>query len=249
MLPPPHPGHPVSRRHRHAAMPPCQFLTGRLSVLYLGTEPPKQSIAFAESQALDYAVMEEERRALLAQLQEAGGAAGLDAAAAAKAEATSGSSQAPLVLKARVPSRLDAPGGDDAAGMGRISGAFGAGLGGGIGGVGSRWQQQARQLTLALLLSNTTKATLKVSCGKALLWLPTSVGLGKQCTPQKRCVPNTCPTQCAHMCMNRYPVGLQLFKQVDFCCLDCDHVLVLALCMLPAPGRNHQHLGTPPSGN
>lgn len=123
---------------------------GTLSVLFLGTEPPKQSIAFTESRPLDYAAMEQERVALLAKLKAAGGAAGLDAAAAAKAEAQAGSSQAPLLLKAKVPNRLDSA----------EMGGFGAGLGGG--GVQQGGQQQ-RQLTVTLLLSNTTKSALQVS--------------------------------------------------------------------------------------
>jgi hypothetical protein len=96
--------------------------------------------------------MEQERVALLAKLKAAGGAAGLDAAAAAKAEAQAGSSQAPLLLKARVPNRLDSA----------EMGGFGAGLGGGGGQQGS---QQQRQLTVTLLLSNTTKSAFQVSAG------------------------------------------------------------------------------------
>jgi flagellar hook-length control protein FliK len=118
--------------------------------MFLGTEPPKQSIAFTESRPLDYAAMEQERVALLAQLKAAGGAAGLDAAAAAKAEAHAGSSQAPLLLRAKVPNRLDSA----------ELGGFGAGMGGSGMQQGS---QQQRQLTVTLLLSNTTKSALQVS--------------------------------------------------------------------------------------
>lgn len=128
-------------------MPPA----GNLSVLYLGTEPPKQALAFSESRPVDYAAMEQERVALLAQLKAAGGTAGLEAAAAAKAEAKEGSSQAALVLKAQVPTWLDS------ADSNSISGSFGSGLGAGAGG------QQQRQLTVTLLLSNTTAAALQVS--------------------------------------------------------------------------------------
>jgi hypothetical protein len=94
--------------------------------------------------------MEQERVALLSKLKAAGGTAGLEAAAAAKAEAKAGSSQAALVLKAKVPSRLDSA---DSSGIG---GGFGAGLGGGVGG-------QQGQLTVTLLLSNMTTAALLVS--------------------------------------------------------------------------------------
>lgn len=124
---------------------------GSLSALFLGTEPPKQSLAFTESRQLDYVALEQERVALLAKLKAAGGAAGLDAAAAAKADAQA-SSQAPLQLKAKVPHRLDSA----------DVGGFGAGLGGAGGGVQQGGQQQ-RQLTVTLLLSNTTKAALQVS--------------------------------------------------------------------------------------
>lgn len=140
-------------------------LAGNLSVLYLGTEPPKQTIAFSESRQLDYAAMEEERVALLAKLRAAGGSAGLDAAAAAKAEAKaaggSSSSQAPLVLKAKVPSRLDSSAEAASSSM-SISGSFGAGLGGGIGGGQQGGSSSSQQLTVTLLLTNTTKAPLQV---------------------------------------------------------------------------------------
>lgn len=128
----------------------CLLPAGNLSVLYLGTEPPKQALAFSESRPVDYAAMEQERVALLSKLKAAGGTAGLEAAAAAKAEAKAGSSQAALVLKAKVPSRLDSA---DSSGIG---GGFGAGLGGGVGG-------QQGQLTVTLLLSNMTTAALLVS--------------------------------------------------------------------------------------
>jgi hypothetical protein len=129
---------------------------GNLSVLYLGTEPPKQTIAFSEARPMDYAAMEQERLALLSKLKGAGGAAGLDAAAAAKAEAKAGSSQAPLLLKAKVPGRLDS------ADTGSISGAFGSGLGSGFG-----QQGQQQQLTVTLTLSNTTTGALQVWLAQA----------------------------------------------------------------------------------
>jgi hypothetical protein len=106
---------------------------------------------------MDYAAMEQERLALLSKLKAAGGAAGLDAAAAAKAEAMGGSShQAPLLLRAKVPGRLDN------ADTGSISGAFGSGLGSGFG-----QQGQQQQLTVTLTLSNTTMGTLKVRLARA----------------------------------------------------------------------------------
>lgn len=120
-------------------------------MLYLGTEPPKQTIAFSEARPMDYAAMEQERLALLSKLKAAGGAAGLDAAAAAKAEAKGSSSLAPLVLKVKVPNRLDS------ADTGSISGAFGSGLGSGFG-----QQGQQQQLTVALTLSNNTTGALQV---------------------------------------------------------------------------------------
>lgn len=124
-------------------------------MLYLGTEPPQQTVAFADARPLDYAAMEQERLALLAKLQAAGGAAGLDAAAAAKAEAKAGGGQDTLMLlKASVPSRLDA------AGMGSISGSFGDGVGGSM---GAGWQQGRQQrLTVSLHLTNTSKSPLQV---------------------------------------------------------------------------------------
>jgi hypothetical protein len=94
--------------------------------------------------------MEQERVTLLAKLKAAGGAAGLYAAAAAKAQAQAGSSQAPLLLKAKMLNRLDSA----------EMGGFGAGLGGG--GV-QQGSQQQRQLTVTLLLSNTTKSAWQVS--------------------------------------------------------------------------------------
>lgn len=128
---------------------------GSLSILYLGTEPPKQTVAYSEAKLLDYTAMEQERLALLSKLKAAGGAAGLDAAAAAKAEAKAGSNQAPLLLKAKVPNRLDSTDSSSSS----ISGGFGAGLGGGIGQPGG--QQQQQQLTAVLTLSNTTTAALQ----------------------------------------------------------------------------------------
>jgi len=101
---------------------------------------------------MDYAAMEEERVMLLSKLKAAGGSAGLDAAAAAKAEAKAGGSQHPLVLRAKVPTQLDS------AVMSSISGSFGAGLGGSLGIEG-----RPAQLTVPLVLSNTTKSSLQVS--------------------------------------------------------------------------------------
>jgi hypothetical protein len=112
-------------------------------------------VAYSEAKPLDYTAMEQERLALLSKLKAAGGAAGLDAAAAAKAEAKAGSSQAPLLLKAKVPSRLDSTDNSSSS----ISGGFGAGLGGGIGQPGG--QQQQQQLTAVLNLSNTATAALQ----------------------------------------------------------------------------------------
>jgi len=47
------------------------LFAGKLSVMYLGSQPPKQSMSFANSRQVDYAAMEQERRALLA-MQAAG---------------------------------------------------------------------------------------------------------------------------------------------------------------------------------
>lgn len=124
--------------------------------MYLGTEPPKQTVTYSAAKALDYTAMEQERLALLSKLKAAGGAAGLDAAAAAKAEAKAGSNQAPLLLKAKVPSRLDSTDSSIS-----ISGGFGAGLGGGIGQLGGQHQQQQQQLSVVLTLANTTTAALQ----------------------------------------------------------------------------------------
>lgn len=120
--------------------------------MYLGTEPPKQTVVYSEAKPLDYKAMEQERLALLSKLKAAGGAAGLDAAAAAKAEAKAGSNEAPLLLKAKVPSRLDSTDSSIS-----ISGGFGAGLGGGIGQPGGRQQQ----LSVVLQLANSTTAALQ----------------------------------------------------------------------------------------
>lgn len=127
---------------------------GRLTVLYLGSEPPKQSISFAESRQLDYASMEQETRALMAKIK-AAGAAGLDVAAgaaAAAATAAAGSASG-LVIRAQVPGRLDAA--DKALGDGGVGSGFSGNSGG---------SSAVRQLTVTLLLSNATKHSLQASC-------------------------------------------------------------------------------------
>jgi hypothetical protein len=114
---------------------------------------------------MDYAAMEDERKALLLQLQQAGAAAGLDAAIAAKAaaKAAAARSAGPLLLKAKVPSRCDTAA---AVGTGSITGAFGAGLAGGLARSGSSSTScPQQQLTLTLVLTNTGKAALKVRAG------------------------------------------------------------------------------------
>lgn len=127
---------------------------------------------------MDYAAMEEERVMLLSKLKAAGGSAGLDAAAAAKAEAKAGGSQHPLVLRAKVPTQLDS------AAMSSISGSFGAGLGSSLGADG-----RPAQLTVPLVLCNTTKSSLQVSAAP----MPQVHKAGQTSTQQ-------CPgTQTAHL--------------------------------------------------
>jgi hypothetical protein len=113
--------------------------------------------------------MEAERKALLMQIKAAGGT-GWDPAAAPPAAAGKGAAAAAaakdLVLRAQVPSRLDSAdrivredgvgmsgfdGGDGVAGFGAAGGAAAAAAAGGV-----------KQVTVTLLLSNTTKAALKV---------------------------------------------------------------------------------------
>eukprot|EP00775_Hariotina_reticulata_P008314 gene8314-8499_t len=125
---------------------------GKLSVLYLGSEPPKQSISFANSRQLDYTAMEQERRSLLAKIQ-AAGAGGMDAAMAAKAAGGPSSSTGPasdLVLKAQVPSRMDAP--EQVLGEGGPANGFGA---------QASNAAAVKQLTITLLLHNTSAAALQ----------------------------------------------------------------------------------------
>ncbi|WIA34315.1 hypothetical protein OEZ86_012654 [Tetradesmus obliquus] len=137
--------------------------TGKLSVLYLGSEPPKQSVSFAESKQLDYAAMEAERKALLTQIKAAGGAGWDPAAAAPAAAAGKGAAAAAkeLVLRAQVPSRLDdadrivREGGEGPPGS-NADGVAGFGAAGGAAAAG------VKQLTVTLLLSNTTKSSMKV---------------------------------------------------------------------------------------
>lgn len=135
---------------------------GKLAVLYLGSEPPRQSIAFSESRQLDYAAMEAERRALLAQIK-AAGAADWDpaAAAAVRPAAGTGTTRPPqdLVLRAQVPSRLDPTEHNILdSNLGGFEGGGRVGFGGGAATGGSG----VRQLTVSLMLSNTTKAALEV---------------------------------------------------------------------------------------
>jgi hypothetical protein len=139
----------------------CWCLAGKLSVLYLGSEPPKQSISFSESKQLDYAAMEAERKALLAQIKIAGGA-GWDpaaATAASKGAAAGAAAAKDLVLRAQVPSRLDS--------ADRIVREDGMGLDAdGVAGFGATVVAAAagvKQLTVTLLLSNTTKSSMKAS--------------------------------------------------------------------------------------
>jgi hypothetical protein len=129
----------------------CAF-TGKLSVLYLGSEPPKQSISFANSRQVDYSAMEQERRALLATIQ-AAGAPDIEAAVRAAARGLNSSAGPPsdLVLKAQVPSRLDA--GDQVLGEGGIANGFGA---------QASNAAAFKQLTITLLLHNTSAAALQV---------------------------------------------------------------------------------------
>ncbi|WIA14131.1 hypothetical protein OEZ85_002674 [Tetradesmus obliquus] len=137
--------------------------TGKLAVLYLGSEPPKQSVSFAESKQLDYAAMEAERKALLTQIKAAGGAGWDPAAAAPAAAAGKGAAAAAkdLVLRAQVPSRLDdadrivREGGEGPPGS-NADGVAGFGAAGGAAAAG------VKQLTVTLLLSNTTKSSMKV---------------------------------------------------------------------------------------
>uniref|UniRef100_A0A383VDZ0 PTHB1 N-terminal domain-containing protein n=1 Tax=Tetradesmus obliquus TaxID=3088 RepID=A0A383VDZ0_TETOB len=136
--------------------------TGKLSVLYLGSEPPKQSVSFAESKQLDYAAMEAERKALLTQIKAAGGAGWDPAATAPAAAAGKGAAAAAkdLVLRAQVPSRLDdadrivREGGEGPPGS-NADGVAGFGAAGGAAAAG------VKQLTVTLLLSNTTKSSMK----------------------------------------------------------------------------------------
>jgi len=55
--------------------PPPQKKTGRLSICYLGTDPPSIVVApSSEAKPLDYAAMDEEHRRLMGQIKAAGGA-------------------------------------------------------------------------------------------------------------------------------------------------------------------------------
>lgn len=117
-------------------------------MLYLGSEPPRAALSFTQTRALDYEAMERERRMLLMRIREAGadGTPLPSAAATAAATAAGGA----LLLRARVPSRLDAPA--------AVAGTVGAAM----------WRSErprendssCRQLTVTLLLSNTSDVEL-----------------------------------------------------------------------------------------
>jgi hypothetical protein len=165
------------------------WLAGKLSVLYLGSEPPKQSISFAESKQLDYAAMEAERKTLLSQIKAAGGTS-WDPAAAPPAAAGKGAAAAAaakdLVLRAQVPSRLDAADrivredGVGASGFDGCDGVAGFGTAGGAAAAAAA-AGGVKQVTVTLLLSNTTKSALKVGtcvrCYDVLAVLPNSLPL------------------------------------------------------------------------
>ena len=129
-------------------------------MLYLGSEPPKQSISFAESRQLDYAAMEQESKQLMARIK-AATAAGLDVAAGAAAAAAAKQATSGLIIKAQVPSRLDA--------ADRVLGEGGMLRSGGSGSSSS--SSSVRQVTVTLLLSNNTKGILQASTRSTACWL------------------------------------------------------------------------------
>jgi hypothetical protein len=117
--------------------------------------------------------METERKALLAQIKAAGGA-GWDPAAATPAAAGKGlageAAAKDLVLRAQVPSRLDPADRivrEDGVGL---SGLNGEGAAAGFGAASGVAAAGVKQLTVTLLLSNTTKSSLKVRLGCSWVW-------------------------------------------------------------------------------
>ena len=117
--------------------------TGRLSVVYLGTDPPQHTVAYADSKEVDYAALDAERRELMGVMKQHQGASGHDAAAAvAAAKAMDQPEQ--LLLKAQVPARLDA--------LGSMGALGGRGMSGGRGGGADAGER--RQMTIRVLCTH-----------------------------------------------------------------------------------------------
>jgi Bardet-Biedl syndrome 9 protein len=118
--------------------------SGRLSVVYLGTDPPQHTVAYADSKEVDYAALEAERRELMGVIKQHQAASVNGEAAAVVAAAKAVEQPEQLLLKAQIPARLDG-----SSSMGVLGGrAMGGGKGGGAD-AGER-----RQMTIRVHVSH-----------------------------------------------------------------------------------------------